>query len=305
MEPADVLLANAVLPQCGAFSYEQALGWGLSKYQIHRLARSGRIVPAHPGTYHLPGHNDSFSTRLWLAVLWCGKDSAISHRAAASLHGLDFESSIIEISTPHRKSGIPDEVTLHSTEDWARGEVVEIVDLPVTSVTRTLLDLGTYVTRDQLELALEAGLRKRLTSIPTLREALERRKARRGTGRLRQLLDLRGEGVAPTESPLETRFMQFARRYRLPKMERQFQIFEGTRLVARVDFAIPEARLAIEVNGYRWHSGRQAWHRDQTRLSRLAELGWRVIFVTKESLDKPALLAREIRRALGQPYLFI
>lgn len=305
MEPADVLLANAALPQCGAFSYQQALDWGLSKYQLYRLAQSGRIVSAHPGTYYLPGRNDSFMTRLWLAVLWSGKDAAVSHRAAASLHRLDLESRIIEISTPHRKSGIPKEITFHSTETWHRGEVVEIVSLPVTSVTRTLLDLGTYVTRDQLELALEAGLRKRLTSIPTLRDALERRKARRGTALLRELLDLRVEGTAPTESPLETRFVQFARRYRLPKMERQFEVFEGDRLVARVDFAIPEARLAIEVNGYRWHSGRQAWNRDQARLSYLAELGWRVIFVTKESLEKPAQLAREIRRALGQPYLFI
>ena len=305
MEPPDVLLANAARPQCGAFSYQQALDWGLSKYQLHRLVRSGRIVPAHPGTYHLPGGTDSFLTRLWLGFLWCGKDAAVSHRAAATLHNLDFDSGMVEISTPRRKSGIPAEITVHSTESWHRGEVVQIVGLPVTSVTRTLLDLGTYVTRDQLELSLEAGLRQRLTSVPTLRDALERRKARRGTARLRELLDLRGEGAAPTESPLETRFVQFARRFRLPKMERQFEVFHGKRLVARVDFAIPEARLAIEVNGYRWHSGRQAWHRDQARLSHLSELGWRVIFVTKESLEKPAYLAREIRRALGQAYLFI
>jgi very-short-patch-repair endonuclease len=87
-------------------------------------------------------------------------------------------------------------------------------------------------------------------------------------------------------------------------MIRQFEIFDGDRFIARVDFAIPDAFLAIEVLGYRWHSGRKQWHKDHARLNRLAQMGWRVMFVTKESLDAPTNLAREIREALGQTRLF-
>lgn len=121
---------------------------------------------------------------------------------------------------------------------------------------------------------------------------------------LRKLLSIRENDASPTESFLETRFARFARENHLPKMDRQFEIFDGDRFIARVDFAIPDASLAIEVLGYRWHSGRKQWHQDHARLNRLAQMGWRVIFVTKESLDAPANLACDIRDALGQTRLF-
>ena len=74
-------------------------------------------------------------------------------------------------------------------------------------------------------------------------------------------------------------------------------------MVARVDYAYPEARLAIEADGYRWHSGRVRWEQDRARLNELTLLGWRIIHVTwSELIRNPEAVVARIRTALtGTP----
>ena len=257
-----------------------------------------------PGVFIVEGFPENLEQRVFAGLAWAGPTAAGSHRSAATLLELDVLYDIADITAVTRKNKVPDSFVLHRSV-FAAGDRTRAKGIPLTSATRTLLDLGAVTTRDDLELALEAALRKRMTSIPTLSSRLEGgSRGRRGIASLRGLLEIRGDDSLPTGSPLETRFVQFARRHRLPRMARQFEIFDGARFMARVDFAIPEARLAIEVLGYRWHSGRKDWHHDFARLSRLAEMGWRVMFVTMESLAAPRELAQKIRRALGQAQLF-
>lgn len=51
------------------------------------------------------------------------------------------------------------------------------------------------------------------------------------------------------------------------------------------DFAYPEHRVAIETDGYRWHTGRRKWQHDLARRNALVALGWLVIHVTDEDLN--------------------
>ena len=50
--------------------------------------------------------------------------------------------------------------------------------------------------------------------------------------------------------------------------------------VARVDFAYPDVKLAIELDGAAYHSSLNARHRDRTRENRIVALGWRVLRFT-------------------------
>lgn len=54
-------------------------------------------------------------------------------------------------------------------------------------------------------------------------------------------------------------------------------------VVARVDLAIVEIRLAIEYDG-RWHAERSAFTRDRERLNAIHGAGWEVLTVTAEML---------------------
>jgi len=56
--------------------------------------------------------------------------------------------------------------------------------------------------------------------------------------------------------------------------------------VGRVDFAFPEARLAIEVDGYAFHSSRKDWERDRVRQNELVALGWFVLRTTKRQMTE-------------------
>ena len=78
---------------------------------------------------------------------------------------------------------------------------------------------------------------------------------------------------------------------------RQYEI-RTDRLVARVDLAYPEARLAIEVDGYRHHSGRRAFDRDRERDNELKALGWQVIRITHRLIRDPSGFIEVVRTYL-------
>jgi very-short-patch-repair endonuclease len=80
---------------------------------------------------------------------------------------------------------------------------------------------------------------------------------------------------------------------------RQYPIEVGrARRTGRLAYS--HARLAIEADGYRYHSGRVPWERDRARLNDLTLLGWRVIHVTwTEFTRRPARTIDAIARALA------
>jgi very-short-patch-repair endonuclease len=59
----------------------------------------------------------------------------------------------------------------------------------------------------------------------------------------------------------------------LPSPVAQFRVFDEEGFVARVDFAYPELRIAIEYDGL-GHGERRAFLSDRRRLNRLVAAGW-------------------------------
>ncbi len=76
-------------------------------------------------------------------------------------------------------------------------------------------------------------------------------------------------------------------------------MFDDDGFVARVDFAYPDLRIAIEYDGL-WHGGRRAFLDDRRRLNRLVAAGWIVVHVTLEDMHRPERLAARIRALRAQ-----
>ncbi len=88
----------------------------------------------------------------------------------------------------------------------------------------------------------------------------------------------------------------------LPVPAQQWRVMDGTRVIGRFDFVYPDARLAIEIDGYRWHAGNEAWNRDRGRNNDLARLGWTILRFTANDLKDPGRVVAQIRDVL-QPRL--
>jgi very-short-patch-repair endonuclease len=67
-----------------------------------------------------------------------------------------------------------------------------------------------------------------------------------------------------------------------------------------VDFFWPQARLVVEVDGYRVHGHRAAFERDRRKGLALVAAGYRVIRITWIQLvHEPVLVAAQLARALA------
>jgi very-short-patch-repair endonuclease len=277
----------------------QLLLLGLSATGIDRRLSSGLFVRLHPSVYRIGAAPESWRQRLLAACLWTS--GVASHRSALMLLGLEgFSGEILEVTTTVTRRTSTGAVRIHRSTDLDPFELTTVDSIPSTTPTRTLIDVGSVLSQRGLEEAVDSALRQRLTSVSRLRTGVERFGGRgsRGPAALAKLLNARG-AVAPTDSALETRLSRLLRRHRLPQPQRQVEIREGREFIGRVDFAYPELKVAIEVQSYRWHSSWAARLSDMERLNRLQALGWIIIQVTYEDLERRGdTVAQGIRAAL-------
>lgn len=176
--------------------------------------------------------------------------------------------------------------------------------VPVTSATRTIVDLSAVATINEIEIALDDACHRGLTTTARVGAEVDRLRRKVGTGHIRAVLNLKvsdaaGAQAASAESPLESRTGILLRASDLPQPVPQFEVFDRRQFVARVDFAWPEHLIALEVDGFSVHGNRAAWERDRERQSRLAAIGWRVHHVTHERLTDPDSIVAELRRSIG------
>jgi very-short-patch-repair endonuclease len=72
------------------------------------------------------------------------------------------------------------------------------------------------------------------------------------------------------------------------------------RFVARVDFAYPDRRLAIEVDGYELRASPAAMQSDLDRQNALVREGWTVLrFTWADVVRRPARVAELVRSTLA------
>jgi very-short-patch-repair endonuclease len=191
------------------------------------------------------------------------------------LRGLGlWPGEIVEVTVEPNRRYRSDVAKVHRSIDDPHLDADTIEGIPVTSVRRTLLDLGSVVPLDRLEKAVERALFRGLTNPAALWAYLDHvgRQGRRGVQALRTVLEARGR-VAPAESDLETEMLQLMRRAGLPDPARQHEVVVAGRRF-RVDLAYPELMIAIEVDGDEPHFGARATDYDSTRDGLLQLGGW-------------------------------
>jgi very-short-patch-repair endonuclease len=274
----------------------------MSEDAVHRLLAAGEWRRAFRKVYALASWEPEWHQTLLAACLSAGPGVAASHRTAAVLWEMDgVERHGLEIVSGRRSRLCHSQLVVHTTR---RPFVIHRRQgLPLTTPTRTLVDLSGVLSTRALELAVEDALRRGLTSVSKIQLALleEAGKGTHGSRNLSRLVGERRMTMPASGSSLEVGVARALRKAHLPEPFRQYEVSDANGFRARLDFAYPEAKLAIEADGYRWHSGRKPWARDLARRNKLVELGWVVLHATKEDLENDCrTLAAVIRRHLGR-----
>ena len=166
--------------------------------------------------------------------------------------------------------------------------------LRVSTPEATAVRLASLLSRDDAVCAVDQLVAARVVRLAAIR-ALAAACRGAGSARARDVAVL-ADGLA--ESPQESRVRLLVRRSHLPPPVAQYRIHDRRGFVARVDFAWPEHRVALEYDGL-WHGGRDQFLRDRDRLNRIREAGWQVVFATTVDLSDPVRLISRIAAALA------
>jgi very-short-patch-repair endonuclease len=171
--------------------------------------------------------------------------------------------------------------------------------IPVTSVTRTLIDLSASLPTRSLEKLLDEAIRRGMTDIDRLKGVLRRSiGTRRGKRVLSRLIKSRDSNGERTDSESEDQLIRLIRNGGLPPLEVHYNVFHQDRWLGEVDFAYPQERIAIEVHGYRVHSLKRVWEKDQRRENELVRAGWKLLKATSLQLEQEPESFLEVLRSL-------
>jgi len=287
--------------QHSAFTRHQALRCGFSADLIDRFARNGVWLRLHRCVYCVAGFVPSFETQALAAIFAAGPGAISSHDSAARLWHVQGEwSDQIHVTEAHRKGIIVRGVVVHQTR--VSPETTKIGPIPVTTPARTLLDVAPNLSDDALEDAVDDVRRRGLVSAEKMLRIVQaqRKPGRVGLPRLEAILRARiGEPVSG--SGKENDLGRLFRDAGLPTPAPQYVIREPDgSFVAQPDFAYPDAKIAIEFDGYENHASRRQWEHGRLRESRMAALGWLYLVVTDRQLKKlPDHVIRNVWRALA------
>jgi hypothetical protein len=163
----------------------------------------------------------------------------------------------------------------------------------VTSPAATAVRLAASLPTDDAVVALDQLVASRVVGLSEIRWQAAAAKGP-GCARAREVCAL-ADGLA--ESPQETRVRLLIARSTLPAPIAQYTVRHDGRFVARVDFAWPDRRIALEYDGL-WHAEDGQFARDRQRLNGLRAAGWQVIHVTAADLRDPRRLLALIAEAL-------
>ena len=269
--------------QHGLVTGRQTAELGMSKTQRHLRVERGLLVPCDYQVFRVRGAPVTWLQRVLASCL--AADGVASHRTAAMLRTLGlWPAGLTELLVEPNRRYRSAAATVHRSVDDPHIDAETIEGIPVTSVRRTLLDLGSVVPQDRLEKCVERALFRGLTSLGALWAYLDEvgRRGRRGVQPLRRVLELRGR-VPATESDLETEMVQLLRRAGLPEPVRQHEVIVASRRF-RIDLAYPDLKIAIELDGDEPHFGASKTDADDTRDGLLQLGGWLTQHFTKRHI---------------------
>jgi hypothetical protein len=298
-------IAAITVGQLGAFSRAQATDSGLSNRQLRSRVRSGFLEQTGPNSFRVAGAPSTVRSQLTDVLLDIGEPVWVAGPTAAALHGFrgyvlrrPFH-VVLDADRNVRRNG----VIVH------RSERIDLIDretldgYPITSPTRTIIDLARWVPPFQLAEAVDGAIEQGLASEDLLlrRIGALRSKGRYGIPALLRVLEHR-EVTRGGESWLEREYLRLLDAAGLPRPDTQVVLARTRDHAVRVDCAFRGTNVVVELLGYRFHRTRSQMNRDAARHNALTAAGKRVFQFTYDQVtSRPTDVAADTAAALVPP----
>ena len=271
--------------QFGMISARQLIEKGCSERTIRRMASEGALQTVLPGVFRSPSWPMG---REQLMVAGCLRNSAaaLAFTTAGQIHGLrKMFDDRVHLLVPHGSSPDLPGLVVHRCRKIDPEDIVPLGNgMRVTSVARTLFDVGGVIGHRRVVSALENALDRKLVNMDAMSEVTLRlfHRRRPGSREIRSALLARSDWTSALQSDLEVRVLAAIRRAGLPIPVVQYELsFEDGHIV-RFDFAWPHIRVALEVDHSFWHVGSEESRKDKQRDRKVATLSWQTLRITED-----------------------
>jgi very-short-patch-repair endonuclease len=294
-EAIEVAVASLAASQHTMITTDQATGCGLGRRAIaYRLATRHMQVVFH-GVYSVSCGELPPLAREQGALLACGEGSFLSHHSAAFIWGLrKTPPPTVEVSVVRRAVASRDGIRVHRIKAIDRRELRREKGLWVSSPARVILELAA-VAPALVPDAVDDALAARLITRKDLDDELARNRPCRGSGRLAELL---GDETAMslTRSKTEKRFLRLIRAAGLPMPETNVRLGRY-----EPDFLWRQQGLVVEIDGYDFHTGPRAFHRDREKDLVFRDLRLEVLRFTPDHVRKePEMVLVRVAQELAR-----
>ncbi len=305
MTDTDRRIAALAAGQLGTFSRAQATDVGLSNRQLRSRVMSGSLVQTGPNAFRVAGTPDNLRGQLGALLLDVGDPVWVAGPTAAALHGISGFSlrRPFHVVLPRDRNVRRVGVVIHRSDHLAPLDCEHIDEVPVTSPTRTLIDLARHASPAQLLTAVESALELQLTSEDLLHRRIGalRSRGRFGIPTLLAVIERR-ELTAGGESWLEREYLRLIQKAGLPRPSTQVVLARTNDHAVRVDCWFEHANLVVELLGYRFHRTRSQMNRDAARHNALIAAGCRVVQFTYDQVtSRPDDVAAQTAAAIWAP----
>lgn len=270
-ERREARLTRLVGRQHGVVAHAQLIALGFSRSWIRRAVHSGRLVTLHRGVYAAGNLAIGLIGRAMAGQLAGGELAAVSRdTAAALLEVCKDRGGPVHLTLPSYRR---DRAGLAFHEGALGPDDVRIWrNLTITTVERTLIDLGDSLTTDELEKALSEAQRLWNVDFSRLRPSPGRRGLTRVLAR----------GFRMTRSDIERALLRDIRAdgdVPLPETNVRLLGFEA-------DMYWRDHDLVVEIDDYLTHGDRLAFERDRRKQNAYLLAGIQVLRVTQETLPE-------------------
>ncbi|MGE2832770.1 type IV toxin-antitoxin system AbiEi family antitoxin domain-containing protein [Mycobacterium sp. SMC-4] len=275
----------------GVITLAQARSAGLSQAAVQRRVRSGRWVRCARGVYFVDDRPFTDAARIRAAVWSYGPSAVGSGLTAAWWHGLTkFAPEVVEMTIPRDSNGRRRVGCRPRRRDLTRTDIVEVNGLNVTDLALTIVEAAAR--RGGGPKLLDWALQTTRIDLPALWAAHLRHTGRYGSPRSRRLLQAADNGA---RSEAERLLLRLLREAGISGWRANYRVGGY-----RVDVGFPGSKVAIEVDGFAFHSGAAEFQIDRTRQNDIVLMQWQVLrFTWLDLVEYPERVVQVIRAAIS------